>query len=151
MRWAFLFLLIARTLFLDSQLKAQTPNSLAPSKADVKSALDQVVTQQLAAFQAGDFTKAYSFAADEIKKLFVPGAFEKMVKEGYPVMLEKAKADFGAALDDGQEGVVFMELTTAAGTQIFRYSFKMENGKWKISGVTQVEEAQPERGASNTA
>ena len=121
-------------------LPAQNTHEIQQSQPQMKAALDLVVTRQLAAFAAGNFSLAYTYAAAGIQQLFPLAEFEKMVRTGYPIMLTGPTADFGVALDDGQTGVVFVELKGPNGSQKFRYLLTHETVGWKITGVEQVEE-----------
>jgi hypothetical protein len=122
-------------------LAAQQTSNLQESTPTVKSALIQVISKQLDAFRTGDFGKAYTFASTEIQHQFAPADFEAMVKNSYPSMLRAVDIDFGAALDDGEEGVVFVKLTDASGKlRLFRYTLKLEGAQWRITGVEQAED-----------
>ena len=138
-------LLLAAVLLLVpiSQLSAQTP--LQPSNAAVKAALTKVISRQLAAFRANDFPKAYTFSASEIQKHFPVQIFEQMVRANYAPLLENVPPTFGITLDDGQQGVVFLELDGAQGPHVFRYVLKLETGGWKISGVEQTHDTPPQK------
>ena len=125
---------------------AQETQTLQPSTPAVKSALVQVISKQLDAFHAGDYPKAYSFAATEIQKMFPPDTFQKMVTENYPILIHTVDTQFGVALDDGEQGIVFVSLTDAAGNnQVFRYSLRFDSGAWKITGVQQAEDPEPSK------
>lgn len=112
------------------------------SKQAVKNALIEVVQSQLAAFRAGNFTKAYSYASADIQKQMQPAAFEQMVRDSYPVIAQSKSAKFGAVLDNGVQAVVHVSLV---GTRqaTFAYLMTREGRAWKISGV--IEGKPPER------
>ena len=76
-----------------------------PSSDAVKKELTSVIDGQLAAFRAGDFAQAYTFAAAEIRGMFPVGVFETMVKSGYPLIAHSAKAQYGLAFDTGAEAL----------------------------------------------
>jgi hypothetical protein len=121
---------------------AETIQPLQPSTPAVKSALTKVITQQLQALHSGDYAKAYTFASSGIRTLVPPPLFESMIKANYAVLINPARTDFGAAIDDGDEGVVFVQVTDAKGGRIlFRYVLKSEPDGWKINGVEQAEDA----------
>jgi hypothetical protein len=138
-------LLFAAALSLALILSLSAQTQIQPSTAAMKSVLTRVISQQLAAFRADDFPKAYTFAASEIRGLFPLPLFEQMVRANYPVLLEKVSPSFGIALDDGQQGVVFLELDGSQGPQVFRYFLKLESGVWKISGVEQTHDSPPQK------
>ncbi|MFQ5520947.1 MAG: DUF4864 domain-containing protein, partial [Candidatus Methylomirabilia bacterium] len=97
----------------------------------------KVIMQQLAAFKAGDYRTAYSFASLEIKALFDLLAFERMVKTGYPQIARSADAwvtEVKHVLDGklhvyltirGADGVVVQAL----------YEMVWEEAGWKINAV----------------
>ena len=133
--------LTAIFLFPLLPVRAQDAHEIQQSNPQMKAALDLVVTRQLAAFGAGNFSLAYTYAASGIQKVYPLVEFERMVRAGYPIMLTSPKVDFGVALDDGQTGVVFAEMTGTKGKQVFRYLLTHETIGWKITGVEEVEEA----------
>ncbi|SRR6266508_3379857 len=109
--------------------QAQTP---APKEAS------EPVMKQLEAFRRGDFDTAYMFASTEIKQLFDRPAFEHMVKNGYP---EIARSTFAsvAASTVAPNGHVYLQIKIrgANGNSIEAiYELVLENGQWKINGVT---------------
>jgi hypothetical protein len=117
----------------------QAPETPHPSSQAVKNDLTEIIDAQLKAFRAGDFAKAYGFAAQSIQDMFPPADFAAMVKTGYPVIAHSAKADFGMAFDTGDEAVINVRIEDAAGRSgEFQYLLKKESGVWKISGVSEL-------------
>ena len=51
-----------------------------------------MIEGQLAAFRAGEYAKAYSYAATPIKGMFALEDFEAMVKSAYPVIANSSTA-----------------------------------------------------------
>jgi hypothetical protein len=125
-------------LLLCLTVSAADAPKLKPSEPAVKKELTAVVESQLAAFREHDFKTAYSFAASAIKEQFPLGAFEQMVKEGYPVIAQSTAATFGVILDDGQQAVVHTVVKGKSG-KIGRYQYLLvrEGKGWKINGVTE--------------
>jgi hypothetical protein len=93
--------------------------------------------KQLEAFRRGDFDTAYAFASAEIKEQFDRGAFEQMVKGGYPEIARSASASIvGSIL--APNGLVYLTLKIRGsnGKSIEAlYELVLEEGKWKINGV----------------
>src|SRR5450432_2958384 len=89
---------------------------LEPSNPPVKAEITAVIEAQLAAFRAGDFDKAYSFASSPIREMFPLSEFQNMVKTGYPIIATSVKADFGICLDNGSEASVFVHVEARDGT-----------------------------------
>ena len=70
------------------------------SRAD-QSAFQQIINDQIAAFNAHDGLRAYSHAAPVIKQLFPsPDIFMSMVKKGYEPVYRQKSFSFGQVLDD---------------------------------------------------
>jgi hypothetical protein len=146
--WEFLVmirLLLAAALALATPGPLSAQTQLQPSTDAMKSVLAKVISQQLAAFRADDFPRAYGLAAREIKSMFPLPLFEQMVRTNYRALLEKVAPSFGIALDDGRQGVVFLEIDGSQGPQVFRYLLKLEPGGWKISGVEQTQDNPPQK------
>ena len=54
---------------------------------DAAGAIRQVISDQIAAFQADDFATAFTFASPGIRAIFgTPGRFGAMVRGGYPMI-----------------------------------------------------------------
>ena len=113
---------------------------LEPSKPPVKAEITAVIEAQLAAFRAGDFDKAYTFAASPIREMFPLTEFQQMVKTGYPIIVTSVKAEFGICLDNGTEASVFVHVESKDGTsKDYQYGLVREPGGWRITGVTEPE------------
>ncbi|MBL8908504.1 MAG: DUF4864 domain-containing protein [Rhizobiales bacterium] len=110
------------------------------SRAD-QSAFQQIINDQIAAFNADDGLRAYSHAAPVIRQLFpTPDIFMSMVRQGYQPVYRQRSFSFGDAFDDmgspAQE-VTIVDLDGRTWTAI--YSFERQaNGTWKISGCRLV-------------
>ncbi|HEV7404773.1 MAG TPA: DUF4864 domain-containing protein [Chthoniobacteraceae bacterium] len=140
-----LALFIASTSLVRGALEAP-PASVDPSQPhrssdEVKKALSAVIEGQLAAFRAEDYAKAYTFAATEIKGMFSKEKFEQMVKAGYPVIAHSTTAEFGIAIDSGDEAVVSVKVISGDKKSVtYQYHLIKEKGVWRIGGVSEVEE-----------
>ena len=105
----------------------------------VKKELSAVIDGQLAAFRADDYPKAYTFAASEIKGMFPPDEFEKMVRSQYAVIAKSTATEYGLAFDTGEEAVVNVRIENAEKKSVeYQYMLKKEESGWKISGVAEV-------------
>jgi uncharacterized protein DUF4864 len=131
-----LFWLISFSAFL-SVSGADT--KLEPSGEIMKKELTHVIESQLAAFRQEDYEKAYSFAAAGIQKQFSREAFEKMVKNGYPVIANSKSVRFGLIMDNGKEAVVIANIR-GNGKQSAQYQYVLvfQDSKWRINGVSEV-------------
>ncbi len=119
-----------------------TPGSVQPlhrSSAEVRRQVVGVVESQFAAFRDGDYALAYSFAASGLQQQLTVAAFERMVKDGYPVIAYWRAVSFGAVEDNGREAVVLVSVQGRGGrTRFFRYVLVREENAWRISGVEEV-------------
>lgn len=120
--------------------RASGMTTMTESSPTVKQELIAVVDAQLVAFRANDFSRAYSFAAQGIRSLFPAADFEKMVRAGYPVIVYSASAEYGLALDTGEDAALAVRITGADGKTVtdFLYTLSREDGVWKITGVSEV-------------
>jgi len=136
MRNVCLFWLITFSIFLSASA-AET--KLKPSSETVKKELTDVIESQLAAFRHNDYQNAYSFAAADIQKQFSRNAFEKMVKNDYPVIANSKSVRFGLIMDDGKEAVVIANIR-GNGKQSAQYQYRLlfQDSKWRINGVFEV-------------
>lgn len=115
------------------------PSASHVSAEPLKHELTAVIDAQLAAFRAGDYSKAYTFAAGGIKEMFPVESFETMVKTGYPLIAGSAKAEYGLAFDTGEDAVVNVTIENAQGQRAqYQYTLSKENGTWKITGVGEL-------------
>ena len=114
------------------------PSSSHVSSETVKQELTAVIDAQLAAFRAGDYPKAYTFAAGGIKEMFPVETFEKMVRTAYPLIAGSAKAEYGLAFDTGEDAVVNVTVEDPRGQRAqYQYTLSKEQGVWKITGVVE--------------
>ena len=105
-------------------------------------AVQAVVQSQLAAFAADDASKAFSFAAPELRKAIgSPAAFMAMVKNSYPVVYRPASVAFLKPDGSGDEVVQRVQMLDANGTSYLAvYSLQRQKDKtWRISGCAVVE------------
>ncbi|MGY6645406.1 MAG: DUF4864 domain-containing protein [Salinarimonas sp.] len=121
---------------------ASNPASLA-QEAGESAPIRDVITRQLDAFLADDATRAYSFAAPGIQRLF-PGEerFMGMVRQGYPPVYRPRSRDFGALRQTPQGPVQEVTLIDANGQAwLALYTMELQpDGSWKIAGVRLVRE-----------
>lgn len=96
-----------------------------------------VVLSQLSALQAGDFAKAYSFAAKGIRRQFDVRVFGLLMKRGYAPLLRQVKSDLGVVRDDGQGAA---QVTVTVTDRLNRntayiYWLVQEEKGWRVGGV----------------
>ena len=103
---------------------------------DTKAAADPAL-RQLDAFRRNDYDTAYGFASAEIQGLFDRGAFERMVRGGYPEIADSVRAYVAKSgiADDGHVYLI-LKIRGANGQQIEAlYDMVREAGVWKVNGV----------------
>ncbi len=113
-----------------------------PARAD-EAAVQSVISSQIEAFEADDFTEAFTFASPMIRQIFeTPENFGTMVQHGYPMVWRPAEVRF-LSLDaiDGKLWQSVMIRDQNGGLHILEYQMvELENG-WKINAVRMRETA----------
>jgi hypothetical protein len=119
-----------------------TPANVQPfqlSTAAVRRQVVGVVESQFNAFRDGDYARAYAFAASGIQQQFTVAAFERMVKDGFPVIAYWRAVSFGEVEDNGRAAGVAVSVQGRGGrTRRFRYLLLREGNEWRISGVVEI-------------
>jgi hypothetical protein len=110
--------------------------ALAQADRDAKAAAEPIM-RQLEAFRRDDYAAAYAFASEEIQGMFDRGAFERMVKGGYP---EIARSAFALVAESrvAPDGHAYLRVKVrgANGNSIEAvYDMVWEGGRWRINGV----------------
>ncbi len=96
-----------------------------------------MILRQLAAFRAGDYRTAYTFASKQIQAVFDLAAFEHMVRTGYPQIAQSVSA-WVTETETLPNGAVhiFLRIRGADGVFIVaRYEMVHEEPGWRINGV----------------
>jgi hypothetical protein len=110
----------------------------APARAqDPAEAIRGVISDQIAAFEADDFTKAFEFASPTIRQLFGdPDNFGRMVRDGYPMVWRRSGLRFsGLAEREGRlvQGVLVTD--QAGALHVLEYDMVPGEAGWQINGV----------------
>ena len=109
--------------------------------ADEKS-VRSVVEAQLAALARDDATKAFSYAAPNVRKAIgTASRFLTMVQNDYPVVYRPASVAFLKAEGDGDEVVQRVQMQDADGNAwLAIYSLQRQKGNlWRITGCAVIE------------
>jgi hypothetical protein len=136
--------LLAATLALSpagaalSEKEADASSQTQQSTDAVKMELTKVIEEQLAAFRGDDYAKAFTFASEQIRGALDVAQFEEMVRRGYPVIAKSSKAEFGLALDTGEETVVNVRVQAGAQAVDYQYHMVKQKDGWRIGGVTEL-------------
>ena len=97
----------------------------------------EVILRQLAAFRAGDYRTAYTFASKQIQAVFDLADFERMVKTGYPQIAQSVGA-WVTETETLPNGAVHIYLRVRGADGVFivaRYEMLREEPGWRINGV----------------
>ena len=98
--------------------------------------LYSIVNNQLAAFRADDFPRAYQHAAANVHQKFSLTQFETLIRHDYATMTRTGRVEFGVVRVNGATAVVQVLFCSADGTiRSFLYSLVAEDHTWKIEGV----------------
>jgi len=110
-----------------------------PSEDAVGEELTRIIKAQLAAFRKDDYPEAYRYAATGLKEQVPLPAFERMVKNGFPVIAQSRAVQFGVIIDNGEQAVVNAVIEDKSDRERhYQYSLLREPAGWKISGVSEV-------------
>ena len=128
----------APNIYVIHKLQAK-PLEFRLSETEMESELTQVIEAQLAAFRHDDYPEAYKYAAASIKAQFPLPAFERMVKQGFPLLAQSSSAQFGVVVDNGQQAVVNVVVVGASGRmRHYQYLMQREAAQWRIVGVAEA-------------
>lgn len=98
-----------------------------------------VISNQLEAFLSSDFERAYSFASDDIKRIFPTlDRFMSMVQSGYLPVLRPGNYAFGKSETTADGRVIQEVLIRAPDGSDWTATYWMErqpDGRWKVDGV----------------
>lgn len=118
-----------------------TAHAATFSPADEKS-VRAVVEAQLAALAKDDATKAFSYAAPNVRKAVgTASRFLSMVQTDYPVVYRPASVAFLKPEGDGDEVVQRVQMQDADGNAwLAIYSLQRQKGNvWRITGCAVIE------------
>ena len=138
-----MFRKLAVFLFIVVPLLGLAVRGYAESVSEADAAqFRQIISEQIAAFNADDGGKAWSYAAPSIKQLFpTPDVFMAMVKKGYQPVYRQQSFSFGEITDAAARPTQHVTIVDADGkiwTALYTMQ-KQPDGTWKISGCTLVQ------------
>lgn len=106
--------------------------------------LYSIVNNQLSAFRADDFPRAYRHATSNVQQKLSLAQFESLIRHDYAAMTRADRVEFGVVRVDGAAALVQVFFCSEDGTiRSFLYSLVAENHTWKIDGVEQQSIAPP--------
>ena len=111
--------------------------ALAPPALADEAAIQGVIDDQIAAFRADDFARAFGYAAPSIQGLFgTPSNFGRMVRQGYPMVHRPAEVEYLDARPEGGGWSQEVLVTDAQGRlHVLRYAMVETEAGWRIAGV----------------
>lgn len=129
----FFFSLCTAAIIVTPRFGRQTP-AAAPRE------LYSVVNNQLTAFRAADFSRAYRNASTRVQQKFSLPQFESMIRHNYAAMMGKnQRVEFGVLQAQDESAVLQVFFFAEDGqARAFLYSFVVEDGVWKIEGVESI-------------
>ncbi|WP_127115481.1 DUF4864 domain-containing protein [Shimia sediminis] len=109
----------------------------APLAAVAEGGIEAVISDQIAAFQAGDAGAAYAIASPTIQRLFGgPETFTEMVQRGYPMVWRPEELRF---LDQREiAGNIWQRVLIRdqqGALHVLDYQMVRVDGAWRINGV----------------
>jgi hypothetical protein len=115
----------------------------AVPRADEADEFQRLISEQIAAFNADDGAKAYSYAAPIIQRLFpTPDIFMAMVKRGYQPVYRQRSYNFAETTTDAAgrpaQAVTIVDVNGKVWTALYTFE-RQPDGTWKISGCTLLE------------
>lgn len=116
--------------------------SLPAAAQDAPAAGPQVtILNQIDAFRADDYATAFTFAAPNIQRTFRDAqTFERMVRQGYPMVAAPAQVEMLDAVPDGDALVQGVLIRDGAGVfHALEYRMVQIDGVWRIAGVRRIE------------
>ncbi len=107
-----------------------------PVKAD-EDAIRSVISNQIEAFQADDFAKAFTYASPKIQGIFGTAEnFGTMVRQGYPMVWRPADVQFlDTEIEGGRLWQNVMIRDAAGRIHVLGYEMVTSENGWKINAV----------------
>lgn len=108
-----------------------------PLKADPKSDVQSVISQQLENFKQDDFVSAFEFASKNIKSIFrTPENFGRMVRHGYPMVWRPKSVTFLSFEKLGEGYIQDIEVVDQDNVVHYLRYYLIDTGLgWRINGV----------------
>jgi hypothetical protein len=100
-------------------------------------AIRQTITEQLEAFRADDFARAFNFASPSLQDYFqTPERFGRMVTRGYPMVRRPKDVDYLEMRNEAGTYWQKVQITDADGRlHVLEYRMEEIPDGWRINGV----------------
>ena len=128
-------ILAVMVLALPNAGRAAAAAGLRASRPEVKKSVLDVIEAQLAAFRAGDVSKAYVYTTAALRAQTSLRAFAAIVQSNYPEISANQRAEYGLVRDDGSRARVLVEVFSRAGSATFEYVLLRERAGWRIGSI----------------
>jgi hypothetical protein len=127
------------------RLGAQADDGFRIAPRAVREAVRATVEDQLAAFRAEDFARAYGLAARGLRRQFREEVFAEMIRRGYPALLVHRRAELGLVRDNraGRARVEVAVSDARGRTERLLYQLVEEDAGWRVEGVVNLPPARP--------
>ncbi|WP_415404467.1 DUF4864 domain-containing protein [Tateyamaria sp. SN3-11] len=115
--------------------------SMAGAALAQGSEIQGVISSQIEAFKADNFTEAFEFASPSIRGMFrTPENFGRMVTQGYPMVWRPAEVTYLGLEDNNGILSQTVRIVDAEGrVHLLKYSMLETDAGWKINGVQLLE------------
>lgn len=102
-------------------------------------ALDAVISEQLAAFAADDWERAYSLTSRQFRAGGIDAdGLRDIVTSGYAEAADAVRHEVLGCVRTGPEAQVLIEVTASDGATLgLVYLMSREDGRWRISGAVE--------------
>lgn len=117
------------------------PDPAAPAECDpgTRDAIGATVSQQLDAFGAEDFVRAYEATSPYFRRLRDAEAFERMIREGYPELVGNDGHRLADCLVLGRSAYLVVGVRSGVRETVLRYDLSEEPEGWRIDGAMRLE------------
>jgi hypothetical protein len=115
------------------------------AKADEASEFQRIISEQIAAFNADDGLKAFSYATPMLQQMFATSEnFMAMVKKGYQPVYRQKSFRFAETFADSAgrpaQKVIIVDPNGKVWTAVYTFE-KQPDGSWRIGSCVLVESA----------
>lgn len=104
------------------------PRQVRPCDEATLAAIDEVIDGQLAAFRAGDFERALSFASAGFRAGVTPERFEQLITQGFPAVREAKGHRSAQCVTDGEQAAVLVVVSGRERSDALAYQMVREDG-----------------------
>lgn len=112
------------------------PHDLADCSPAQVSAIDEVIGNQLQAFNAGDFAEALDWTTPGFRRGFTPESFEALITQDFPVPATATDHEVLSCTVVDQLAVTTVQVSGPAGEQALEYGLQLVAGAgWRIGGA----------------